>query len=220
MPLSQKEIRDRAVEFAFRWGSAVREKSEAQTFWNEFFDIFGISRRRVAAFEAPVKKLGDKAGSIDLFWKGMLIVEHKSRGQNLDRAYQQALDYFPGISEQELPKYVLVSDFAKSRLYDLEADTETDFLLTDLPAQIHRFGFMSGYTKRTYQGEDPVNVQVAEKMGELHDALLAGGVRCGDKRSLYIRSPDPLCGPCPCHCHRDGITTGENRRHPDGGFHS
>ena len=130
MPLSQKEIRDRAVEFAFRWGSAVREKSEAQTFWNEFFDIFGISRRRVAAFEAPVKKLGDKAGSIDLFWKGMLIVEHKSRGQNLDRAYQQALDYFPGISEQELPQYVLVSDFANFRLYDLEADTETDFLLT------------------------------------------------------------------------------------------
>jgi hypothetical protein len=185
MPLSQKEIRDRAVEFAFRWGSAVREKSEAQTFWNEFFDIFGISRRRVAAFEAPVKKLGDKAGSIDLFWKGMLIVEHKSRGQNLDRAYQQALDYFPGISEQELPKYVLVSDFANFRLYDLEADTETDFPLTDLPAQIHRFGFMSGYTKRTYHDEDPVNVQVAEKMGELHDALLAGGYD-GHKLEIFL----------------------------------
>ena len=185
MPLSQKEIRDRALEFASRWGSAVRERSEAQTFWNEFFDIFGISRRRVAAFEAPVKKLGDKAGSIDLFWKGMLIVEHKSRGQNLDRAYQQALDYFPGISEQELPKFILVSDFANFRLYDLEADTETDFLLTDLPAQIHRFGFMSGYTKRTYQDEDPVNVQVAEKMGELHDALLAGGYD-GHKLEVFL----------------------------------
>lgn len=185
MPLSQKEIRDRAMEFAFRWGSAVREKSEAQTFWNEFFDIFGISRRRVAAFEAPVKKLGDKAGSIDLFWKGMLIVEHKSRGQNLDRAYEQALDYFPGISEQELPKYVLVSDFANFRLYDLEADTETDFPLTNLPAQIHRFGFMSGYTKRTYHDEDPVNVQVAEKMGELHDALLAGGYD-GHKLEIFL----------------------------------
>lgn len=185
MPLSQKEIRERAVEFAFRWGSAIREKSEAQTFWNEFFDIFGISRRRVAVFEAPVKKLGDKAGSIDLFWKGMLIVEHKSRGQNLDRAYQQALDYFPGISEQELPKYVLVSDFANFRLYDLEVDTETDFLLNDFPAQTHRFGFMSGYTKRTYQDEDPVNVQVAEKMGELHDALLAGGYD-GHKLEIFL----------------------------------
>ncbi|MFZ4437641.1 MAG: DNA methyltransferase [Syntrophales bacterium] len=185
MPLSQKEIRDRALEFSSRWVSVVRERSESQTFWNEFFDVFGISRRRIAAFEAPVKKLGDKAGSIDLFWKGMLIVEHKSQGQNLDRAYQQALDYFPGISEQELPKYVLVSDFANLRLYDLETDTETDFPLTDLPAQIHRFGFMSGYTKRTYQDEDPVNVQVAEKMGELHDALLAGGYD-GHKLEIFL----------------------------------
>jgi len=185
MPLNQKEIRDRAVEFSFRWGSAIREKSEAQTFWNEFFDIFGISRRRVAAFEVPVKKLGDKAGSIDLFWKGMLIVEHKSRGQNLDKAYQQALDYFPGITEQELPRYVLVSDFAKFRLYDLEADTEADFPLTELSGQIHRFGFMSGYTKRIYKDEDPVNVQVAEKMGELHDALLAGGYD-GHKLEVFL----------------------------------
>ena len=185
MPLSQKEIRDRALEFASRWVSAVRERSEAQTFWNEFFDIFGISRRRIAAFEAPVRKLGDKAGSIDLFWKGMLVVEHKSRGQNLDKAYQQALDYFPGISEQELPQYVLISDFANFRLYDLEADTETDFPLTDLPAQIHRFGFMSGYTKRTYRDEDPVNVQVAEKMGDLHDALLAGGYD-GHKLEIFL----------------------------------
>ena len=85
MPLSQKEIRDRAVDFAFRWGSAVREKSESQTFWNEFFDVFGISRRRVAAFEAPVKKLGDKAGSIDLFWKGMLIVTAGTTGYREER---------------------------------------------------------------------------------------------------------------------------------------
>ncbi len=185
MPLSQKEIHDRALEFSSRWVSVVRERSEAQTFWNEFFDIFGISRRRVAAFEAPVKKLGNNAGAIDLFWKGMLIVEHKSLGKNLDRAYQQALDYFPGIAEQDLPKYVLVSDFAKFHLYDLEAHRETDFPLADLPAQIHRFGFMSGYTKRTYQDEDPVNVQVAEKMGELHDALLAGGYD-GHKLEIFL----------------------------------
>lgn len=185
MPLSQKEIRDRAVEFAFNWSSTVREKSEAQTFWNEFFNIFGIPRRRVAAFEAPVKKLGDKAGSIDLFWKGMLIVEHKSLGQNLDKAYQQALDYFPGIPDQELPKYVIVSDFEKFRLYDLEINTETDFPLTNLPEQIHRFGFMSGYTKRTYKDEDPVNVEVAEKMGELHDALLASGYD-GHKLEVFL----------------------------------
>jgi hypothetical protein len=58
MPLSQKEIRDNALKFAHEWADVSRERAEAQTFWNEFFMIFGIERRRVATFEEPVKKTG------------------------------------------------------------------------------------------------------------------------------------------------------------------
>jgi len=121
MPLSWNEIRNRAHEFSKRWENETSEDAEAKPFWTEFFNVFGIDRKRVASFEEPVKKLGDKQGYIDLFWKGMLLVEHKSRGKDLDKAYTQALDYFPGIKERDLPKYVLVSDFARFRLYDLEA---------------------------------------------------------------------------------------------------
>jgi hypothetical protein len=39
--------------------------------------VFGISRKRVASFEEPVKKLGNKQGFIDLFWKGVLLIEPK-----------------------------------------------------------------------------------------------------------------------------------------------
>ena len=119
MPLSWNEIRSRAVEFSKRWEDETSEDAEAKAFWTEFLNVFGIDRKRVASFEEPVKKLGNKQGYIDLFWKGELLVEHKSRGKDLDKAYIQALDYFPGIKERELPKYVLVSDFARFRLYDL-----------------------------------------------------------------------------------------------------
>src|SRR5437868_3746016 len=145
MPLTQKEIRDKALQFASDWAEESRERAEAQTFWNEFFNIFGLTRRRLASYEAPVKKLGNKSGSIDLFWKGTLLVEHKSKGQDLDKAYQQALDYFPGLKEQDLPRCVLVSDFARFRLYDLETDTQHEFALAQLPDKIHLFGFISGY---------------------------------------------------------------------------
>ena len=64
--------------------------AEAQTFWNEFFNIFGIARKRIASFEEPVKKLGNQRSSIDLFWKGTLLVEHKSKGEDLEKAYGQA----------------------------------------------------------------------------------------------------------------------------------
>lgn len=132
MPLSQKEISDRAYQFASEWAAVTRERAESQTFWNEFFNVFGFNRRRIASFEEPVKKLGDRRGSIDLFWKGTLLVEHKSKGQDLDKAVLQAFDYFPGLKDQDLPKYVLVSDFARFRLYDLEESTQHEFTLAEL----------------------------------------------------------------------------------------
>jgi len=175
MPLTQQEIKSRAYAFVKEWENTSRERAEAQTFWNDFFNIFGLSRRRVASFEEPVKKLGDARGSIDLFWKGTLLVEHKSKGRDLDKAYEQALGYFPGISEQELPKYILISDFSDFHLYDLESSEKSDFTLGELPEKIHLFGFISGYKQHAYHEEDPVNIRVAEKMGELHDELLKSG---------------------------------------------
>jgi len=171
MPLSWNEIRSRAVEFSKRWEHETSEDAEAKAFWTEFLNVFGIDRKRVASFEEPVKKLGNKQGYIDLFWKGELLVEHKSRGKDLDKAYIQALDYFPGIKERELPKYVLVSDFARFRLYVLENGEQHEFELRDLHKNIKCFGFIAGYQTRPIQPEDPVNIKAAELMGRLHDAL-------------------------------------------------
>ena len=78
MPLSWNEIRHRAIQFAHNWAGTRSEAAEKQTFWNEFFDVFGIQRRLVASFEEPVKRISGQYGYIDLFWKSTLLVEHKS----------------------------------------------------------------------------------------------------------------------------------------------
>lgn len=187
MPLSWNEIRNRAHEFSKRWADETSEDAEAKPFWIEFFNVFGIDRKRVASFEEPVKKLGDKQGYIDLFWKGMLLVEHKSRGKDLDKAYTQALDYFPGIKERDLPKYVLVSDFAHFRLYDLEENTETEFKLADLHKRIKHFAFIAGYRTQTIAPQNPVNIKAAERMGKLHDALKAAGYEGHPLEVLLVR---------------------------------
>ena len=138
MRLSWNEIRARAGRFADEWASATYEKGETQSFYNDFFDVFGVQRRKVASFEEPVKKLGAKQGFIDLFWKGVLLVEHKSAGRDLARAKTQALDYFPGLKDAELPRYILVSDFQNFELYDLEEGCEERFHLSDLPHPVGR----------------------------------------------------------------------------------
>ena len=175
MRLSWNEIKARAARFADEWKNARYEKGESQTFYNEFFEVFGVTRRRVASFEEPVKKLGDERGFIDLFWKGVLLVEQKSAGRDLTRAKQQALDYFPGLKEHELPRFVLVSDFQTFELYDLEDDTTSRFTLRQLPSHIEEFGFILGVQKRSFRDQDPVNIEASEIMGNLHDALKESG---------------------------------------------
>ena len=187
MPLSWNEIKSRALAFSCKWENETSEDAEAKSFWDDFFQIFDISRKRVASFEEPVRKLGDKRGYIDLFWKGTLIVEHKSRGKNLDRAFTQALDYFPGIAERDLPKYVLVSDFARFRLYDLEAGTHVEFRLADLHRKVKHFAFIAGYRTQEIKPQDPVNIKAAEQMGKLHDLLKASGYAGHGLELLLVR---------------------------------
>lgn len=185
MPLSWNEIKNRATTFAKEWENETSEDAEAKSFWDDFFNVFGISRRRVASFEQQVKKIDDKTGFIDLLWKGVILIEHKSRGKDLDRAYQQAKDYFPGLKDKELPRYILVSDFERFRLYDLEENHHTEFKLADFVNHVHLFGFIAGYQKRSYKEQDPVNIEAAELMGQLHDKLKAIGYD-GHQLELYL----------------------------------
>src|SRR3989338_8834248 len=130
--ISFNEIKNRAIVFSKEWEREVNEDAEAKSFWDGFFDVFGASRRRVASFEYQVKKQDGGQGYIDVLWKGVMLAEHKSKGKSLDKAFIQAKDYFPGLKDTELPRYVIVSDFEKIRITDLEAQEETEFLLKDL----------------------------------------------------------------------------------------
>jgi type II restriction/modification system DNA methylase subunit YeeA len=171
MALSWNEIKDRALRFSKEWADTHNEEADAKPFLVEFFNVFGISSKKVSTFEHRVKKLDEKDGYIDLLWKGTILIEMKSRGKNLDKAYQQAKDYLHGLKQHELPKYILISDFENFRLYDLEEEKTVEFKLTELVNNVQHFGYILGYQKKVYKAEDPANIKAAELMGKLHDRL-------------------------------------------------
>ncbi|WP_411725536.1 class I SAM-dependent DNA methyltransferase [Methyloglobulus sp.] len=187
MPLSWNEIKDRALKFSHEWADESSEDAEAKSFWDAFFNVFGVPRRRVATFEQPVKKFDGHDGYIDLLWRGIILVEHKSRGKNLDRAFQQAKDYFPGLKDRDLPRYILVSDFARFRLYDLEENTQQEFPIKEFYKNIKLFGFIAGYQTTSYKEQDPANIKAAERMGKLHDKLKAIGYEGHDLEVYLVR---------------------------------
>jgi len=173
MTLSLNEIRQRATDFVREYRDAYSERADAQPFWKDFFQVFGINARRVGAFERPAANLftASGRGRIDFLWKGKVLVEHKSRGEDLDAAGTQARDYFPSLKDSELPRYILVSDFGRIRLDDLETGERHEFPLRELPQRIGLFGFLSGYTTRPPLPTDPVNQEATDALGRLHDLL-------------------------------------------------
>ena len=192
MQLGWNEIKQRAVQFSREWAGETREDAEAKSFWDAFFNVFGIPRRSVATFEEPVRKLNNQYGYIDLFWKGRLLVEHKSLGKRLDQAESQAFDYLKSLAREgrhdEIPRYVIVTDFDRLALFDLEPDDvkglplfcgmhvqRVEIRVKDLHRHIRLFGFIPGYKVRTFGHEDPTNIKASEVMGRLHDAMRAGG---------------------------------------------
>ena len=173
MKLSWQEIRNRAIAFSDQWKDAHYEMGETQGFYIDFFKVFGIDHRRVLRFEEKVQLLSqEKRGRIDGFWPGVLLIEQKSAGRDLVKAKTQAYDYFEGLRDRDLPKFVLLSDFQNFQLIDLAPGGEShDFKLADLHKHVELFGFMLGVERRHYGDQDEVSIKAAELLGKIHDAL-------------------------------------------------
>ena len=203
MPLSWNEIRHRAIAFSREWQGETREAAERQSFWNDFFNVFGVRRRTVATFEEPVKKLSGDWGFIDLFWPGRLLAEHKSAGEDLGKAHAQGMAYIRGLKDtrrdREIPRWLIVSDFARIALHDLEPEQDPDaplfkrlppsveFPLADLHKHVRHFAFIAGYTHHHLNPEDPANLEATALMCNLHDALEAGGYTGHELKRFLVR---------------------------------
>ena len=188
MRLSWNEIRTRASKFVREWADAAYEKGETQSFYNEFFEIFGVRRRTVARYEEHVRRLDNTSGFIDLFWPGVLLVEQKSAGRNLVAASQQASSYFDALPERDRPRYQLLCDFRSFELLDRDEREETRFALADLPRHVEKFGFILGVQRRTFRDQDPVNIEASDLVARLHDALKESGYDGHDLELFLVRT--------------------------------
>ncbi len=188
MPLSWNEIRVRAAAFSRQWRGAAYEKGEMQSFYNDFFGVFGIRRRAVARYEELVsQRLDNSRGCIDLFWPGILIVEQKSLGRSLQEAETQADRYFDALEGADKPRYRLVCDFQTFRLLDRDTGHQWQFELEELPENVEAFGFMLGREPRDFADQDDVSIQAAELMGLIYDGLKDSGYPDQDLERFLVQ---------------------------------
>ena len=189
MQLSWEDIQANAVTFVKRWKSAKNEEAQAQSFVTDFLRVFGVDDPEdIGDFEYKVPLKGSRTGYIDYLWKGQIAIEMKSRGKDLDYAFQQLQNYMQHLPDDEIPDLWMVCDFESIRLCRRSTNEIFNFKTKDLRKHIKRFANVAGYTtERIREDQVEVNVKAAEKMAKLHDALKDSGYDGHDLEVYLVR---------------------------------
>lgn len=175
MAVNWRDVQDRAEKFVIAYKDAKDEDRDAKPFWKDLMTIYGVEARSIGSFEERVKVHGRPGvGKIDYFAPRKFLIEQKSRGRNLDDAYEQALEYFDSLAGELRPRYIIVSDFARIRIYDLEQEANNriiEFTLEDLATRVRELAFFAEEEVQSYKPEEHIDVRAVKVIGKLHKAL-------------------------------------------------
>ncbi len=185
--LSWEEIETNAVAFAAKWKNcAGNEKQQAQTFEKDLMGVFGVDWHH-GLHEHPVINSEGRQNYIDYLLPGKILIEMKSKGESLIRAYNQGYDYVKCLKPDEYPELLLVSDFEWIQVTNLKTmQTFKQYKLKDLKKHIRMLGGLAGYDSAvTFKTDIEVNTDASYKMAKLHDALKANGYT-GKNLEVYL----------------------------------
>ena len=201
-PQTHAEIKEAARQFAHKWESKKgikpdTEEVHKQTWWNDLFKVFNLELGVVAQFEYPIPNLSGNTSFIDLFYPGVLIAEHKSRGCNetgFKKALKQAVEYVQCLTrdgrQHEAPSHIVLSDFETIIVYDLSEGIEkpfSKFRTIDLAKNIDALMFLAGRQAQLPVVEENIDIQAVEILGDLHDALESGGYTGHQLEQFLVR---------------------------------
>jgi hypothetical protein len=176
--------------FAKRYANAKSEKQLDQSFWRDFLvDVCGVSDllAKGIEFQYPIRLVTTgNIGFADVFWPGVLLVEHKSAGFDLDKAEKQARDYLLSLDNAMRPPVFIVSDFARIRIVDVFAGTTFEFLLNELPQHLPRVEAVLGKDAQSAtKVQVSADARAASLMSELFVAFEEAGYE-GHEVSVFL----------------------------------
>ena len=186
--ISWDEMQARAKKFKKKWSNFKgNEEALAQSFQREMLGVFGINDPlAVGAFEHKVNLDDEHNGYIDYFYPSKIAIEMKSKGKDLNKAYEQLKNYVVHLDGKDMPELLLVCDMEKFILYRRTTGERFNFLLKDFDKHLRKFSVIAGYeTKHDYDNQIEVNIKAAEKMAMLHDELKAHGYE-GHCLEIYL----------------------------------
>ena len=199
--LSLNTIRSRCAVFAHDWNDCQGdEKQEGHEFMRELMKCFGITKRKAISYERRSNRASTgRQGYIDALIPGKALIEMKSAGKNLDEAEGQALDYIHDLPDVETPRLLIISDFRRIRIIDLDQDMmtaediesgRTEFELAQLPDHVDDLKFLAGYgmVQVGSREQEEASIRAARVMAGLYEALDGSGYSDHEASIFLIRT--------------------------------
>ena len=199
--LSINAIRERCVKFAYDWSDCVGdEKQDGHEFMRELMKCFGITKRKAISYERRSNRASTgRQGYIDALIPGKALIEMKSAGKDLDKAEEQALDYIHDLADVETPRLLIISDFRRIRIVDLDSEIATDgsgdagrteFRLAQLPDHVDDLKFLAGYgmVQVGSREQEEASIRAARVMADLYEALDGSGYSDHEASIFLIRT--------------------------------
>jgi SAM-dependent methyltransferase len=198
------ELKKALNEFV-RFARTLRgdEKGEAQTFLDHFFRALGhegvieagatfefrVAKKPgspqlelvVAGNGDPGRALRAKGGKkfADLLWPDRVLIEMKSRGENLEKHYDQTFDYWTHIVPKR-PPFVILCNFDEFWIYDFNTqlfDPVDRVKTAELPENISSFNFLLPVWKKPIFASNWVEVtrRAADEMAAVFKEIVGRG---------------------------------------------
>lgn len=177
---------ERAKEFAKKWDGRGYEKGDTHSFWLELLrDVVGMED---VTTNVRFERSTAERGYIDVVIPdAKTVVEQKSLGVDLDKPelrqgmmvtpFGQAKRYVDSLRNSQRPDTIIVCDFNRFRIHDLDverpADHYTEFTLAELPQQLHLLDFLVDPQRARQAREERVSLQAGALIGKLYELLRA-----------------------------------------------
>jgi len=190
MSLDYQHIREQLHRIIHDYKDAEGyERGQSQNFWTQIFNAYGVSGQvQLKAFEHRLKD--DKSQKyVDAFIPKLVMIEQKSRGLDLNKAYNQVSKYYERLSAADKPRYIVLSNFDELWLFDIENPLnikEYKCPLADLPKNAEWLDFLApNAAMAEIVEENPINRQATEMVAKLHQAFISDGVNA-DELALFL----------------------------------
>ena len=182
--MSQKQVACKFVEYwTFQRGS---EKGEDQQFWNSLLgEVLGLEDvKSHIQYQVPVPMKGTTKFLDAWIPETRVLIEHKSRGVNLDAPqaghngltpYEQAVEYDNARSYEDKARWIVTCNFDAIWIYDRSRPLEEPqkITLSELPKEVHRLAFLVKCDVQKVDAKElEISVQAGRIVGKFYDALL------------------------------------------------